>query len=190
MSQQTAAKTDAPAKQKAKRPQMTIHRAKDAREVDSELMPYLGLTPTDEAGIEEAVAAGAQEGDFVKLLFENEEAGMSLTYAWFKPNFTLPRHSHNADCAYYVISGEVHLGTEVLKAGDVFYVPCDHAYTYVAGPEGVEVMEFRTASSFHIKFTGNSAAYWSRLAKVSAESRDEWSKVEPPLAARRMMEKA
>ena len=188
MGNQVVSEVDA-APKAAKRPLMTIHRAKDAKDVDAELMPYLGLTSTDEAGIAKASAAGTETADFVRLLFENEEAGMSLTYAWFKPNFVLPRHSHNADCAYYVISGEVHLGTEVLKAGDVFFVPCDHTYTYIAGPEGVEVMEFRTASSFHIKFTGNSGAYWSRLANVIGENQSNWAAAKPPLAAQRMMGK-
>ena len=190
MSSQPTAAVRAETPEEEKKARMTIHCARDAQEVDSDLMPYLGLTPTDEKGIEKAVAAGAQEGDFVKLLFASEEAGMSLTYAWFKPHFVLPRHSHNADCAYYVISGEVHMGKDVLKAGDVFYVPRDHAYTYVAGPEGVEVLECRTTAGFHIKFSGNSEAYWSRLAKVSAENRESWAKMVPPIAARRMTEEA
>ncbi len=188
MASQTVATPDAPTAKSNDKPRITIHRACDAAEVTQELMPYLGINETDEKGIAEAVEAGVQNGDFVKLLFADEARGMSLTYAWFKPNFLLPRHSHNADCAYYVISGEVHLGTEVLKAGDVFFVPSDHAYTYVAGPEGVEVLECRTTDAFHIKFSGNSAKFWSRMAGVATDNAKAWDEVEPPLAAKRMME--
>ena len=171
---------------RAPKRRMTIHRAGDAMPVDGEVMPYLGITPTDEQGIEKVQSVVQQEADFVRLLFSNEEAGLSLTYAWFKPNFVLPRHSHNGDCAYYVISGEVHMGKDVLKAGDVFFVPEDHAYTYVSGPEGVEVLECRTTAHFHIRFSGNSEAYWSRLANTISSNNEAWSKIDPPLAVKRM----
>jgi hypothetical protein len=28
--------------------------------------------------------------------------GMSLTTAWFKSGYSLPLHTHNADCLYYI----------------------------------------------------------------------------------------
>ena len=43
------------------------------------------------------------------------------------------------------------MGSQVLDAGDGFYIPGDHAYGYRAGPEGAEVLEFRHATSFDIK---------------------------------------
>jgi PAS domain S-box-containing protein len=44
---------------------------------------------------------------------------------------------------YYVISGEAHMGNQVLRAGDSFFVPADAPYVYTAGPDGVEVLEIR-----------------------------------------------
>jgi hypothetical protein len=42
---------------------------------------------------------------------------MSLCWAWFKSGYVLPRHSHNADCLYYVLGGSLRLGSVWLKAG-------------------------------------------------------------------------
>lgn len=167
------------------KPQFAIYRARDAKDVDAELMPYEGVNEVDAAGIALAGEAGVGEGAVVKLLFSDPLSGMSLTYAWLKANYQLPRHSHNADCAYYIVSGEAHLGTEVLKAGDGFFVPADGLYVYQAGPEGVEVVEFRTAPEFHIKFSGNSAKFWGRMAKISAENLDQWRNGPVPPTARR-----
>jgi quercetin dioxygenase-like cupin family protein len=72
-----------------------------------------------------------------------EEGGFSLLYLWFKPHYPLTRHSHDCDCMYYVISGSLIMGRQVLRAGDSFFVPADAPYQYDAGPEGVEVLEVR-----------------------------------------------
>ncbi len=62
-------------------------------------------------------------GQVVKVLFGDPEAGgMSLVWSWFAPNFPLPRHSHSADCLYYVTKGELHMGRQVVKEGEGFFV--------------------------------------------------------------------
>ena len=71
---------------------------------------------------------------------------MSLVHAWFGPGYRLPRHTHSADCLYYVISGSAVLGNHTLRAGDGFFVPANAPYQYDAGPEGVEVLEIRGAT--------------------------------------------
>jgi quercetin dioxygenase-like cupin family protein len=164
-----------------------IYRAVNAPEVDNEIMPQVGLNETDRDGIAKAVEAGVGEGAFVRLVFADPALGISLTYAWLKQGYPLPRHSHNADCAYYVISGEAHFGTEVLKAGDGFFVPAGTLYQYSAGPAGVEVMEFRTAESFHIAFSGNKDSFWSRMARISAGNLDAWRNGPQPEAVRRFL---
>jgi hypothetical protein len=70
---------------------------------------------------------------------------MSLVHAWFGPNFQLFRHSHPryGDCLYYIVAGEIIMGSRTLKAGDGFFVPNGAPYKYSAGPNGVEVLEFR-----------------------------------------------
>lgn len=71
--------------------------------------------------------------------------GMSLVHAWFAPDFPLFRHSHPAlgDCLYYVLAGSLTMGRQTLGPGDGFFTPGEMPYRYKAGPEGVEVLEFR-----------------------------------------------
>lgn len=164
-----------------------IFRASDAEVLDDHNMPHENITPVDEAGIAQSTAAGAGEGAFAKVLFADPASGMSVGYAWFKPGFILPRHSHDADCAYYVISGEAHLGTEVLRAGDGFFVPSGHNYQYTAGPDGVEVLECRNAASFNLRLSGNSAAVWARVTEAALANRNRWREMDPPPAAARML---
>ena len=71
--------------------------------------------------------------------------GMSLTHVWFGPDFPLFRHSHPGygDCLYYVLTGSIVMGSRTLGPGDGFFVPNGLPYKYKAGPEGVQVLEFR-----------------------------------------------
>lgn len=139
-------------------------------EVD--VMETKGVTDTIQAGIEAAGAAGADEGQMVKLLFAMP--GFSLTYAWFKSGFPLPRHSHDADCLYYIIAGTLRLGTEDLGAGDGFFVGKDVPYAYTPGENGVEVLEFRTAATFDIRFLADNKPYWDKVAATVTERRTAW----------------
>jgi hypothetical protein len=150
-----------------------IYRAADApafSEVD--VMDYDGVTPELQQTIGKLGAAGVDEGQTVKLLFS--APGFSLTYAWFKSGFPLPRHSHNADCLYYIVAGSLTLGSETLGAGDGFFVPRDGAYTYVPGPDGVEVLEFRHAEHFNIKFLAGNPAFWEKALETVKAERPKW----------------
>ncbi len=171
---------------KPPRPRFRIYRAKDSREVDGEMMPTIGMTADDAAGMGAAMAAGYADGANSRLIMADEATGMSLTYARFRAGFVLPRHSHDAHCAYYVISGEAHLGGAVLKAGDAFVVPADDFYSYRAGPEGVEVMEFRTATEFHFRFGGNDPSLWSQVLAATTARANEWKDASRTLTERRL----
>lgn len=172
MSVQTATKPES---------RFAIYRGEEApafSEID--VMDYDGMTPALESTFAELTEAGVDEGQTVKLLFA--APGLSLTYAWFKSGFPLPRHTHDADCLYYIVAGSLALGTATLGAGDGFFVPADMAYAYVPGPEGVEVLEFRTAERFNIRFLAGNPAFWSKaLATVQAE-RPGWATQTPPHA--------
>lgn len=156
-----------------------IFRGADAPDlVETEKMSFAGLTPIIEAGIGPWVAAGVNEGNITKVLFSLPH--MSLTYAWFKSGFALPLHSHDADCLYYIIAGSLKLGTEELGAGDGFFVGRDVPYSYKPGPEGVEVLEFRTVDAFDMKFQGRTEAYWDKIVAVMDAARPAWSTEKPP----------
>lgn len=150
-----------------------------------DVMDYDGMTPQLEESFAKLGEAGIDEGQTVKLLFS--APGFSLTYAWFKSGFPLPRHSHNADCLYYIVAGSLTLGTETLGAGDGFFVPSDGAYSYVPGPEGVEVLEFRTADHFNIKFLAGNPAFWSKAIETVKAERSGWASQPRPQDGRKLV---
>jgi len=145
-------------------------------------MEVVGMNPEFEAGIGKALEAGFAEGNVVKTLFSR--FGFSLTYAWFKSGFPLPLHTHNADCLYYIVAGTLQLGAETLGAGDGFFIGADKAYRYTPGPEGVEVLEFRTEEDFDINFLAKSLPAWEKIAGAVRERRPDWANETPPSAPR------
>ena len=99
------------------------------------------------------------------LFIQNSPNGMSLVHVWFGPNFPLFRHSHPAygDCLYYVVAGEIILGKQRLLPGAGFFVPNGQPYKYTAGPEGVELLEFRAGG-------GTKGAPGMKLDETSLDS--------------------
>jgi hypothetical protein len=139
-------------------------------------------SPVANLGIAKMVDAGLGDGYVLKCLFKAPEPdGFCLSYAWFKGNYELPPHKHNTDCLYYVISGEIHMGGNVLRAGDGFFLPGGAGYSYSAGPEGLEVLEIRNSTRFDITVRDGSEKAWTRLAEVCAANRDIWKTQRPPL---------
>lgn len=114
--------------------------------------------------------------------------GFTLSHFWWKPNFALPRHSHNSDCLYYVISGVVQMGNRTLGAGDSFFIPSDAPYQYAVGPEGAEVLEIRhgvehTDMTYHV----DPEVYAKAAGEIIEANRETWAKetVSPTMAANR-----
>ena len=156
-----------------------IFRASDAPALsETSHMEVRDFTPELEEGMVKAGEAGDANGQLVKTLFSRP--GFSLTYAWFKSGFPLPPHTHNADCLYYVIAGTLKLGSETLGAGDGFFVGADKAYSYTPGPEGVEVLEFRTEEDFDIKFLVKSASNWAKIVDKVSARQTAWAGEVPP----------
>ena len=116
--------------------------------------------------------AGFGEGSRVKLLYSRP--GMSLTYVWFKSGFPLPRHSHNADCLYFIVAGSLKIGVEELGPGDGFFIGEDVPYTYTPGEKGVEVLEFRTSDHFDFKNLGGTSAWLEKAVESLRANRGNW----------------
>jgi quercetin dioxygenase-like cupin family protein len=136
-------------------------------DLDPAVYTTLDLTP---------LAAGAR----VTVLFGDAEAdGMSLVRAQFGPGYRLPRHSHSADCLYYVVAGEAIMGKRVIKAGDGFFVKADQPYAYEAGPDGVEVLEFRGATSFDMRILDQTVERWQPIVAAAAANHDRWLAAQP-----------
>jgi hypothetical protein len=157
---------------------LTIFRSEDGPELDATDM----MTPPEieQAILDEFDLSQLAAGSKVKVLFRQAgEEGHSLVYAWFGPNYQLPRHSHSADCLYYVISGEAVLGSQVVKAGSGFFVPADQLYGYRAGPEGVEVLEFRKATSFDMQIADKKRERWLSIMGAAAANQQVWAETRP-----------
>jgi mannose-6-phosphate isomerase-like protein (cupin superfamily) len=115
-----------------------------------------------------------------------DAGGFGLVHVWFKANYPLPRHSHRHDCMYYVISGSAIMGSRTLRAGDSFFVPSGAPYQYVAGPDGVEVLEIRYgAAETTIDVYETHDRIRERVAGALAANREIWQAAEtsPTFAA-------
>jgi mannose-6-phosphate isomerase-like protein (cupin superfamily) len=164
---------------------LAIFRAAAGTPLDEYKSMEAVYSPEVLAGITKLYEAGVSAGYSSRVLFESGGAnGFSLIYAWFKKNFPLTAHLHNADCLYFVMGGELALGkgvaTEIVRAGDGFFVPAGHMYGYTAGPEGVEILEFRSVSKFNIEYKGGPPSMWAALAATIAANRDQWKSEAPP----------
>jgi len=160
---------------------ISIYRAADAPDLGTtDFMSAPTMSPEARQGLSGFSSAGGVEGGVVKVL-ARDAGGFSLVHVWFKTNYPLPRHSHDADCMYYVISGSAVMGNRTLRAGDAFFVPADAPYQYNAGPEGVEVLEVRHGTEhFDMKIPDASAERWKAMAETVAANRERW--VEPALS--------
>lgn len=154
-----------------------IFRARDA-DPGMTMMSQEPATPVEQEGGRRMMEAGVHDGHDVKVLFST--GGFSLTYAWFKSGYPLPRHTHNVDCLYYIVSGSIRMGKEELGAGDGFFIGADVPYTYTPGPAGVEILEFRAANMFNIKVMANNPAYWERALEAVKEHRPAWATEQKP----------
>jgi hypothetical protein len=139
----------------------------------------MSMPTMDPPAPDELVEWATASGQVVKVLFgDPERGGMSLVWSWFAPHFPLPRHSHSADCLYYVQKGELHMGRQVVREGEGFFVPDGAPYAYTAGPEGVEILEFRAVSSFDMQIT-ESLPRWAKMVDISRDNRDAWAEEFP-----------
>lgn len=156
-----------------------IFRAATAPTLDeTDVLRFEGITPEIAAGLKEAGKAGIGEGSFAKILFN--VPGYSIAYAWHKSDFPLPLHTHDVDCCYLVIAGELTVGSETLGKGDGLFVPANSAYTFFTGPEGVEFIEFRHANSWNIVFKSKSPASWARISEKASARRAAWQTERQP----------
>jgi hypothetical protein len=157
-----------------------IFRAADAPGLmEAECMTVAPSTPEQKEGMKKLMEAGYHHGDEVKVLVDIP--GFSLTHVWFKAEYPLLLHSHNADCLYYIIAGSLQMGSETLGPRDSFFVPADGAYTYRPGPEGVELLEFRQQGKFDFKNLTKGSAFFEKAAATVAANVDAWRTAKPPV---------
>ena len=168
--------TPLPAKATAKDPAgFRIFRFETSPSVEEAgvMTSHFDVAPEVGALMVRALGAGLLEGQQTRILFQIP--GFSLIHAWFKPDYPLPLHSHNADCLYYVAAGSLKLGKEILGVGDGFFVPAEVPYTYTPGPSGVEVLEIRHETHFNLTGHSKTAAFWEKAINTLESNRESWS---------------
>jgi mannose-6-phosphate isomerase-like protein (cupin superfamily) len=165
---------------------ITIYRAADAPNLEAtDFMTAPQMSADARQGLGQCTRAGIVDGGVVKVL-ARDAGGFSLVHVWFKANYPLPRHSHDADCMYYVISGSAVMGNQVLRPGDAFFVPADAPYQYNAGPDGVEVLEVRHGTGqFDMKIPDVTPERWAAMAEAVSTNHERWAAepVSPTFAA-------
>ena len=130
--------------------------------------------------IGEMVQAFSPGASTTALFAQRTANGMSLIHVWFGPNFPLFRHSHPryGDCLYYVVAGEITMGKRRLGPGSGFFVPNGMPYKYTAGPEGVELLEFRAGGGEEgapgMKLDEHSLDSIQRIIDGANEHQNEW----------------
>jgi hypothetical protein len=160
-------------------PNFEIFRARDAQDyAEGGPMDAVPMTAIETEGFQHLMEAGFGDGGQVKLLYSRP--GMSLTYCWFKSGYPLPRHSHSADCLYFIVAGSLKIGTEQLGPGDGFFLGSDVPYAYVPGDDGVEVLEFRTSNAFDFKALANNKAYWDKALANLLAAKAKWPEETAP----------
>lgn len=139
------------------------------------------MSPATHDHVVTNMANGALSGSELRVLVRQDpdEGGFSLVHIWFKPDYPLPRHVHDVDCLYYVISGTLHMGSQTLQAGDSFFVPAGAPYGYYAGSTGVEVLEIRHGvSAFDISILDAAPAQWQKMLETLKEHDSAWKQLE------------
>lgn len=128
--------------------------------------PEADATPISESEIERFTQSAR-----LTVPFRQEgPGGLSLVVIEFAPGYLLPRHSHSADCLYYIVEGGIVMGRRELGPGDGFFLPAEQPYAYHAGPKGVKLVEFRTQSAFDMKVYERDMAGYREKAMASMTS--------------------
>jgi hypothetical protein len=161
------------------KPGFQVFRAATAPTLEqTDVLRYEGITPDVRQGLRGLVEAGIQEGSFAKILIN--VPGFSLAYAWHKSDYPLPLHSHDVDCCYLIIAGDLRVGDEKLGKGDGFFVPAGMPYTFTTGSEGVEFIEYRHANSWNIVFKYRNEASWTKAAATARDHHEGWQSEQQP----------
>jgi len=156
-----------------------IYRATDERDYgEHNLQPMVDLKPEAIAALSQFAHDPVRSGSKVTLAYSRP--GFSLTKVWFKSGYPLPLHSHGNSCLYYITAGTIRIGEDVLGVGDGFFVDKDVPYTYEVGPEGVEVLEFRSTDQLNIRFRANTKKSWDKLVERENARQETWATEKRP----------
>lgn len=163
-----------PPEKRPVRARMKIFRAA-GEPLPEDMMHPEALHGADADAFAKAEAAGIHEGHDIRCLYRSPlPDGPSLCRMWLKSGFITPRHRHDTNCLYFVLAGELRLGNAVLGPGDGAYVPQGTVYSVEAGPEGLDLLEFRTDTVFNVEYTSNNDNFWERVIGATMANAAQW----------------
>ena len=118
---------------------------------------------------------GLSGGNVAKVLFKDGgEDGMSLVWSWFGPDYPLPRHSHNADCLYYVVAGEARHGQPHRRRGRRLLRARRRALRLHRGPRRHPDPRVPQRRQFDMQIT-EGLDRWDRIMEVVEEKSEAWT---------------
>jgi Cupin domain len=92
-----------------------------------------------------AILPKLSEGDLGTIIRYHHPGGPDqpqLFEVTMEPNDELSPHGHRDDEILYVLEGEMHLGSRILRPGSSVHIPGMTAYFIKAGPEGLRFLNF------------------------------------------------
>lgn len=164
---------------------ITLFRSTDDHRGEHSHIVETGVDDTVRQGFARWAEAGLAEGAALTCIATiaaspDSPRGTSLTHVRIGRHFLTPRHSHDVDCIYYVLAGSLRVGGGSLGRGDGMQVPAGEVYALEAGPEGAELLEFRSAIRFGIHYVQNDAAHWERIVGAAAANSAAWQAGDAP----------
>lgn len=86
------------------------------------------------------------------------------------PNRQIAIHTHEKDEIIYIVSGQMIFGQHTLNPGDSVYVPGMTLYSFKAGPQGLEFLNFRPSKDV----TSFRKDQFMKLQELKGEERDKY----------------
>ena len=72
-----------------------------------------------------------------------DENSLQLIELRYSPGASVDLHAHGEDGLYYILGGEMQVGSRLLKAGSSMFVARDTLYSLKAGADGIHFLLFR-----------------------------------------------
>ena len=84
----------------------------------------------------------------------------------FEPGLEVAVHSHAADEIFYVVRGSFEIGNQSLDAGSSVLIRANTLYSFRAGPQGLQVLNFRPRTDAVYRTVEEHQAWTREKAKL------------------------
>ena len=121
----------------------------------------MSMPEMDPPALDQMIAWGTSGGNLAKVLFQDGgESGMSLVWSWFGP--TTPRPGTRTTPTASTTWSRARPGWATVWCPPAPASSCRPGapYAYTAGPENIEILEFRNVSQFDMQITEGLCDRW------------------------------